>query len=112
MNFIRLECTIGRYTIIAEGLSKNNEYARVYEQVIQYCSVSPFSLHLYSLAKDCPTKDCRLTFSGQVQWFFSGGHYKLGFSVLVSSDEFRAFSVASQKLGREIFKTFAGFSVA
>jgi len=38
LNFIRLECTIGRYTIIAEGLSKNNEYARVYEQVIQYCS--------------------------------------------------------------------------
>ena len=44
LNFIRLECTIGRYTIIAEGLSKNNEYARVYEQVIQYCSVSP-NLH-------------------------------------------------------------------
>merc|ERR1712123_529978 len=35
---IIMECTIGRYNIIARALTKPNEYSRVYEQVIQYCS--------------------------------------------------------------------------
>ena len=38
LNAIRMECTIGRYNIIARSLTKPNEYSRVYEQVIQYCS--------------------------------------------------------------------------
>ena len=44
LNSIRMDSTIGRYNIIARGLTKPNEYSRVYEQVIQYCSVSTFGI--------------------------------------------------------------------
>lgn len=38
LNFVRLQSTIARYCTIANGLTKNNEFSRVFEQVIQYCT--------------------------------------------------------------------------
>ena len=43
LNSLKLETTLGRYMLIAGQAKKFNELSRIYEQMVQYLAVSPFS---------------------------------------------------------------------
>ena len=46
LNSLKLEATLGRYTIIASQANKFDGLSRIYEQMVQYIAVS---LYLYLL---------------------------------------------------------------
>lgn len=52
LNSLKLEATLGRYTIIASQANKFDGLSRIYEQMVQYIAVSrddiPYSYHMKS----------------------------------------------------------------